>query len=453
MVVACLPGPACRATEQEPSQKQTVAEPQDRREQQEENGFDHQSCGKACRSAKCPPQLGLGQHVDRGGDLRRKPHREQTEQQHPTEVGAQHGGGIARARRRCAAQEQQQDPGRRAEKHQERDRQLKPADRRKSRQEQKAPILQVALAPSQIAADELDQGGRIFLPSERLVGKHADFVAGAAHQHRLDLIMAENVSAQGPAFGQRRDVTMGREGLQAQHRIVPPMGAAVGLPPGAAGGVGPHGEPHAELKDAGEGRGRRHADHEALEDADLRRGLHDAHHAQDGGRRNEAVGVEGHGEVMRRAPAQAEIPDIAGLEAGIVVTPAIRDRDAAAPFLGEVRKAALLSRRYDEVACVAQRIEMKMRADRGEAVKHGREIADDPRGVFIADAGQQGNRCGDRLVATNALRCRRDGRDRVPGEPQDQKPDGGVPESDDGPGQGDEEQRQQHDVEEAQAVR
>jgi hypothetical protein len=96
MLVPCLAAPVGNAAEQKPDQEQAVAEPQDRRKQQEENGFDQQSGRKACSTAKGPPQFGTRQNVDRGGDLRRKPHREQAEQQHPTEVGAQHGGGIAR---------------------------------------------------------------------------------------------------------------------------------------------------------------------------------------------------------------------------------------------------------------------------------------------------------------------------------------------------------------------
>ena len=62
--------------------------------------------------------------------------------------------------------------------------------------------------------------------------------------------------------------------------------------------VGAHAEPHAELEDARERAGRRQADHEALQDAELRIDLHDAHHAQDRGRGQEAVGVERDGEFV-----------------------------------------------------------------------------------------------------------------------------------------------------------
>ena len=156
-----------------------------------------------------------------------------------------------------------------------------------ARQAQEVPVLHVALAPAQVAADELDQRRRVLLPAVVLVGQHADLVAGAAHQHRLDLVVAEDMAAAERALAEQSGSWQcAMNGAMPDDRVVAPVGAAIALPPGAAERVGAHAEPHAELEDAGEGAGRRHADDQALQDADARIGLHDAHQPQDRVRRS-----------------------------------------------------------------------------------------------------------------------------------------------------------------------
>ena len=107
-------------------------------------------------------------------------------------------------------------------------------------------------------------------------------------------------------------------GCEPDDGVVAPIGPAIALPPGAADGVGAHAEPHAELEDAREGAGRGQPDDEALQDAELRVGLHDAHQPQHRIRGHQAVGIEHDREFVLRAPALAEIADVAGLEAGIL---------------------------------------------------------------------------------------------------------------------------------------
>ncbi len=82
---------------------------------------------------------------------------------------------------------------------------------------------------------------------------------------------------------------------------------------------------HAELEDARERAGRRHADHQALQDADLGMRLHHAHQAHDLVARHQAVGVERQHERVVLAPAGAEVAHVAGLEAGVVGAAAIDD--------------------------------------------------------------------------------------------------------------------------------
>ena len=201
-------------------------------------------------------------------------------------------GRCRRRRERQRADHQHSDPGRRAEEHQHGEGELEAADELQAGQNDEMPVLQVALAPALVAADELDQRRRVLLPAEILLRQHAHLVAGAPHQRRLDLVVAQHMAAEHAVAGQRRDVAMRDERREPDRRVVAPIRAAVGLPPGAADGPGAHAEPHAELEDARERAGRRQADHQPLQDAELRIGLHDAHEAQDRGRGHEAVGVE-----------------------------------------------------------------------------------------------------------------------------------------------------------------
>ena len=63
-----------------------------------------------------------------------------------------------------------------------------------------------------------------------------------------------------------------------------------------------------------------------------------AHQTQHGVGGHQAVGVEHQREVVMLAPALAEIADVAGLEAGVVLAAAVGDRDAAAPGVGQFRE-------------------------------------------------------------------------------------------------------------------
>ena len=135
---------------------------------------------------------------------------------------------------------------------------------------------------------------------------------------------------------------MRHERSKAQGRIVPPVGSAIGLPPGPADRVGAQPQPHAELKHPREGAGRRQADDQALQDAEPRIGLHDANEAQDGVGGDEAIRVQRDRELMLTAPARAEIADVAGLEAGIGRAPAVGDGNAIAPRGRERGKARAL---------------------------------------------------------------------------------------------------------------
>ena len=125
---------------------------------------------------------------------------------------------------------------------------------------------------------------------------------------------------------------------------MPPIGTAVGLPPGAPDGVRAHAEPHAELEQPRKGAGRGQSGHETLQDAEPRIGLHDANEPSDGSCGHQTVRIEHDREVVARPPALAEIADIAGLEAGVVRTATVANGDARTPGGRERGEMHLLGR-------------------------------------------------------------------------------------------------------------
>ena len=278
-------------------------------------------------------------------------------------IGTDEGVAGSCERDRDRAEHQQSDPSRRAEEHQQGERELVAADPFEARHHQEVPVLHVALAPAQIPADELDQRRRVLLEARAFLRHHAHLVAGAPHQHRFDLIVAEDVAVDERALAENRQVAVHHERRDPDDGVVTPVGPAVALPPGAADGVGAHAETHAELEDARKGAGRRHADDQALQDAELRIGLHDAHETQHGIGGHQAVGVQRQGEVMLLAPAVAEVADVAGLEAGIHFAAAIGERNAAAPGVRQLREMPALDGGMRKVAGVAQHIDVELLRD------------------------------------------------------------------------------------------
>src|SRR5262249_15178724 len=167
-----------------------------------------------------------------------------------------------------------------------------------------------------------------------------------------------------------------------------PVGSAIPLPPGGANGVGAHAQSHAELEKPCECTDRWHADHQALQNAYARISLHEAHelvHELDG---HQAVGVEHERKLVLLAPTLAEIRYVAGLVAGILLTPPIRQRNPAAPCGRERCKAALLCCNDVAVAAVAQHVKMKFvaRIRCRKTGNHRLEQMDNMLGRLVADA-------------------------------------------------------------------
>src|SRR5262249_45349535 len=92
-----------------------------------------------------------------------------------------------------------------------------------------------------------------------------------------------------------------------------------------------HCEAHAELKNAAEWARAWHSDDERLQDSDLRIHLHYAHELEQELGGHHAVRIENEAEIVKRAPAFAEIPNVAGLVPCILRAAPIGQGHAAMP--------------------------------------------------------------------------------------------------------------------------
>ena len=265
---------------------------------------------------------------------------------------------------------------------------------------EEAEILHIALAPAQIALDEVRQAGRVLLPALELIGDDAHLVARRAHQRGLHLVMAQHMAAEGRPAGQQRKAAMGDEGLQPDDGVMAPIGPARSLPPGDPDGMGAHAMAHAELEDPREGALRRLAGNQRLEDAEPRIGLHDPHQAQHRRGGHQAVGIEHDHMVVVAVGPLGELAQIACLEAGIRrPAPVVKESGAGMAKL-ERGEFALLGRGDLGLAAVAQ--QMKGEAvgpGRGlQALDHGIEPGEDARHILMADGKADGDPRGDRRL-------------------------------------------------------
>src|ERR1700759_71045 len=111
-------------------------------------------------------------------------------------------------------------------------------------------ILQGALAPALIAANEFNQGRWVLLPAEIFLRQYTDVIARTAHECGFDLVVAQHMATEHATLRQLRDMAMFCERRDANDGVVAPIRSAVGLPPGAAYRPRPHAKPHPELEDS-----------------------------------------------------------------------------------------------------------------------------------------------------------------------------------------------------------
>ena len=233
MIVANLPHPVDVAVKQPAKQKDRMADPEDRAQDDRIDRFNRKIDGEPAAAAEGAAFVLIKQNIHRARDLRREPHHEDPDQQRASGIGSHDVGGIVTQSERDGGHHQQADPCRRTDEHQDRENQLIAADRRQIWQRDKRPVLHVALAPAQVAAHEFQQRRRIVLPAEILPRKDADVIAGSAHQRRFDLVVTEDMPLRLAFPGERGQLAVLHERLEAQDGIVPPIGPAIALPPRA----------------------------------------------------------------------------------------------------------------------------------------------------------------------------------------------------------------------------
>ena len=104
---------------------------------------------------------------------------------------------------------------------------------------------------------------------------------------------------------------------------------------------------------------RRQADDKSLQNPQFRICLHDPDQQLRCLGSHKTIGIEGDGEFVVGTPLLAEIPNIAGLKAGVDGASAIRHRDAAIPDIGQLREALSLHRSDLRVAGVTQDVNVE----------------------------------------------------------------------------------------------
>ena len=247
-------------------------------------------------------------------------------------------------------------------------------------------VLPIALAPAQIALDEIGEGRWILLEAASLLGQHPHLPAGTTHQHRLHLVVAEYAPAEGRRARQGRKPAVRHERCHADHRVVAPIGPTVALPPGAPDRVGAHAVAHAELEDPRERAGTGQADDQLLQDADPGLLDHDAHQPHDRRARHDAVRIQHQHEVEPGAVELEKIPEIAGLVAVIVDAAAIVQtlRTTGSPSPAFERRN--LGDRDLRDPCIAEEKRFEVERDAGciQAGDRLLEVSDHARRLLVA---------------------------------------------------------------------
>ena len=211
---------------------------------------------------------------------------------------------------------------------------------------------------------------------------------------------------------------------------------------------------HAELEGAGEEARARHADDEALQDAEPRIGLHDAHEPQDRRAGEQAVGVERDHEFVVLAPALAEVAHVAGLEAGVLLAVAIEKLIGILGFLlpggdrlllGGDHLGARAVAQNEIIEAVAETGGIQARLDRD----HAREGA---RRIFVPHGHENRGALENRVVVARAVGQRDHRVQRIAGEVEHREADHRVPESDHDPGRIGQKHHEQKRIEDRKPV-
>src|SRR3984957_3993530 len=113
---------------------------------------------------------------------------------------------------------------------------MQPAEPVQAAHRYDAHVLQIALRPAPVARRVVDDVGGYLLPAAGDLGHQPDLVTGAAHERRLDDVVAEDFAAEGWGARQARQRAVLRERAQPDDRIVAPVIALAQLPERKAAG-------------------------------------------------------------------------------------------------------------------------------------------------------------------------------------------------------------------------
>src|SRR4051794_16156731 len=179
-------------------------------------------------------------------------------------------------------------------------------------------MLQVALAPSPVARREIQQRGRTFFEAAAKHWRHPYRPSCAPHQRGFDKIMAQNVPAERLAASQFGQPGVSRKGGYAYYRIVSPIVAFGGMPPGDSRSYRRAVKPAGKLLQSRKQGSRVDDDGQRLDQGNGWMPLHGGGKPHDGVARHQAVSIEYDHMVITAAEALDPVLDIAGFARGIL---------------------------------------------------------------------------------------------------------------------------------------
>ena len=140
--------------------------------------------------------------------------------------------------------------------------------------EHESEVLEVALAPAPVAPHLLEQRRRHLLVAAAEIVGEPERPARAAHQRRLDEVVAQDLAAERRLPGQPRQAAVIHERRDADDRVVAPVLAVAELPEVQPGGEHRAVDAARELLHAREQRAAVHRGRRGLDHADVGMAVH-----------------------------------------------------------------------------------------------------------------------------------------------------------------------------------
>ena len=352
-----------------------------------------QQAGRAAEKAAAG-----GQHLQQREQARRQQQRGRHRQQRDGGPGPRardpqdrRGGARRRQQHVERARQQQQEPGDGREIAGRPEQEVQPVEQVEAGHRQQPQVLQAALAPAPVAAGVVhDVAGRLLVAPVR-ERQQVDVPAGAPHQRRLHEVVAQDGAAERRAARQHRQAAMRAERRDADDGVVAPVVGRVGLPPRLPRRQQRAVQAAGKLDETAEQRRPPRRQRHGLDQAGLRVHLHRAHQRQQRRAGHDAVGVEHHHAVVTRAPAPAEVGNVARLAAAVGGAAAVVHPGGASNPAAERGPGGLLGRGDRRVGRIAQQVQIEAAAVAGalQRAEHRGQAGGDARGIFVVDRHHQ----------------------------------------------------------------